>query len=47
MDKWKHTERHDFILFYFFQNKEICLNIGTTLIDDKTRESRLRWFGHV
>ena len=28
------------------QDKEICLKIGVTLIDEKMRENRLRWFGY-
>ena len=29
------------------QNKEIHLKIRVTPIDEKMRESHLRWFGHV
>lgn len=29
------------------RNEEICLNIGVASIDEKMKESRLRWFDHV
>ncbi len=29
------------------QNEEIRLNIGVTSIDEKMRESRLRWFDNL
>jgi hypothetical protein len=29
------------------QNKEICLKIGATPIDEKMRDSHLRWFDHI
>ena len=29
------------------RNGEICLKIGVILIDEKIRESRLRWLDHV
>ena len=29
------------------QNEELHLKIGVAPIDEKMRESRLRWFGHI
>ena len=29
------------------RNEKICLKIGVAPIDEKVRESCLRWFGHV
>jgi hypothetical protein len=29
------------------RNEKICLKIGVAPIDEKMRESCLRWFGHV
>jgi N12 class adenine-specific DNA methylase len=29
------------------QNEEISLKIGVTPIDEKMRDSRLRWFDHI
>ena len=40
MDKWKYMESK-------IRNEEIRLKRGVVLIDEKLRESHLRWFGYV
>ena len=40
MKKWKYMKDR-------IQNEEIHLKLGVAPINEKMRESRLRWFGHA